>query len=223
MNDEQPVITENVTVSGQFPCPIYIIDRPDFLNDVQEVSEEYLKKSHENKQLNEIYPHLMTETFHHEMRVKLFGEYILNMAWNILDDQGYDMQHFATIFQQMWTQEHHKQSLMEQHVHGYGSQIVGFYFLEVPEGSSKIVFHDPRPGKVMVDLPQKDVNQATPASQMINFEPKPGRFVFSNTWLPHSFTRHAGENPLKFVHFNVSVVYNNAETQICRPAAAEVV
>jgi uncharacterized protein (TIGR02466 family) len=95
---------------------------------------------------------------------------------------------------------------MEQHVHGYGSQIVGFYFIETPENCSRVVFHDPRSAKIQIDLPEQDMTMATPASKMINFVPKPGLLVFANAWLAHSFTRHASEQPIKFVHFNVSVL-----------------
>jgi hypothetical protein len=122
----------------------------------------------------------------------------------------------------MWTQEHHKHSAMDAHVHGYGSQIVGFYFLETPEGGSNVVFHDPRAAKVQIDLPEQDMNNATPASKMINFTPKPGLMIFANSWLMHSFTRHAAELPIKFVHFNLTVIHQ--PQQACNlPAAAEIV
>jgi uncharacterized protein (TIGR02466 family) len=116
------------------------------------------------------------------------------------------MQDKAVQFTEMWTQEHYKHSVMEQHVHGYGSQIVGFYFIETPENCSRVVFHDPRSAKIQIDLPEQDMTMATPASKMINFVPKPGLLVFANAWLAHSFTRHASEQPIKFVHFNVSVL-----------------
>jgi hypothetical protein len=119
----------------------------------------------------------------------------------------------------MWTQEHHKHSAMDAHVHGFGSQIVGFYFLETPEGGSNVVFHDPRAGKLQIDLPEQDINMATPASKAINFTPKPGMMIFANSWLAHSFTRHAAELPIKFVHFNLTVIH---QPQTC-PAPAEVI
>jgi hypothetical protein len=60
------------------------------------------------------------------------------------------------------------------------------------------------------------------ASQLINFEPKPGILFFTNAWLAHSFTRHASDKPLKFVHFNLTVqVTQNAPA--CPMPAAEVV
>lgn len=211
-----------VQAAVHFPCPVYIIDRPDFLEAVNAVSEESLKAQHEQHAVNDIYPLMMSGNFVNDPRVREFAEFVASTAWNILDSQGYAMQHFHTLFESMWTQEHHKQSSMEQHVHGGGAQIVGFYFLEVPEGSSRVVFHDPRPGKVMSELPQKDVSQATPASQMVNFEAAPGRLIFSNAWLPHSFTRHAGEAPLKFVHFNL-VAMPAQQNHTCQAPAAEIV
>ena len=110
-------------------------------------------------------------------------------------------------FTEMWTQEHHKHSAMDAHVHA-GAHVVGFYFLEAPDNCSQVVFHDPRAGKVQVDLPEQDMRAATPASKTINFTPKPGLMIFSNAWLAHSLTRHAANMPIKFVHFNLTVIRN---------------
>jgi uncharacterized protein (TIGR02466 family) len=115
------------------------------------------------------------------------------------------MKLFNTFFQEMWCQEHFKHSAMEQHVHGYGCQIVGFYFIEVPENSSLVVLHDPKAGKVQANLPEADFSLPTPASNMINFKPEAGMLMFMNSWLPHSFTRHSAEKPMSFIHFNLSV------------------
>ena len=194
-----------LNVGWYFPCPIYNVERPDFLPSVSEVSEEALNESRKTQQVNDIYPVLMSGNFFTDPRVASFSQFVADTAWNILKDQGYNMMGLQTSFMEMWTQEHHKMSGMEQHVHGFGSQIVGFYFLEAPEGSSRVVFHDPRPGKIPLNLSEQNVSQATVASQMINFEPNPGLMVFSNAWLPHSFTRHTADKPIKFVHFNLTV------------------
>jgi len=208
-------------VAYHFPCPVYLIERPDFIESVNLVSEESLAKQHSEHQLDEIYPVMMSGNFADDPRIKAFAEFVGGTAWNILSEQGYAMQDKVITFSEMWTQEHHKHSAMEQHVHGFGSQVVGFYFIEVPENSSRVVFYDPRQGKVMSSLPEQDMNMATPASQMINFEPKPGLLIFSNSWLPHSFTRHANEKPIKFVHFNCNVQI--AQPAACPMPAAEVI
>jgi len=206
-------------VAYHFPCPIYIIERPDFLDAVNTVSEEALKIQRKERDLNEIYPLYMTGNYFADPRMAGFTEFVGATAWNILNEQGYAMQNMAVSFMEMWTQEHYKHSAMDAHVHGFGSQITGFYFLETPEDCSHVVFHDPRAGKVQIDLPEQDMSMATPASKMINFAPKPGMMIFANSWLSHSFTRHAAELPIKFVHFNLTVIH---QPQTC-PAPAEVI
>jgi len=207
-------------VAYHFPCPIYVIERPEFLEEVSKVSEENLEIQRKERDLNEIYPVYMTDNYFGDPRMAGFTEFVGTTAWNILNEQGYAMQDKAVSFTEMWTQEHHKHSAMDAHVHGYGSQIVGFYFLETPENCSNVVFHDPRAAKVQIDLPEQDVNIVTSASKMINITPKPGVMVFSNSWLSHSFTRHAADKPIKFVHFNLTVI--SAPQATC-PAPAEVI
>lgn len=215
----QVVLQTQLQVAYHFPCPIYIIERPDFLEAVNAVSEEALEVQRKERDLNEIYPVYMTGNYFGDLRMAGFSEFVGATAWNILNEQGYAMQDKAVSFTEMWTQEHHKHSAMDAHVHGFGSQIVGFYFLETPEGGSNVVFHDPRAAKVQIDLPEQDVSMATPASKAINFTPKPGMMIFANSWLSHSFTRHAADLPIKFVHFNLTVIH---QPQAC-PAPAEVI
>ncbi len=202
-----------------FCTPIYRIERPEFLAAVNEVSEEYLAQQRKQP-IDEIYPVVMSGSYYSDPRLANFAEFIGMSAWNILAEQGYAMQDKIVSFTEMWTQEHHKRSAMDQHTHNNGSQIVGFYFLEVPENSSRVVFHDPRIAKTMIDLPQSDQTQATIASSLINFEPRPGLLIFSNAWLAHSFTRHGSDKPLKFVHFNL--VVQQSPSQTC-PTPAEVI
>lgn len=218
---KEVVQSAQLKVAYHFPCPIYLLERPDFLKTVSKVSEESLERRRKERQLDDIYPMIMSDNYFADQRIVQFTEFVGATAWNILNEQGYFMQDKVVQFTEMWTQEHYKQSSMEQHTHGYGSQIVGFYFLEVPEDSSRVVFHDPRIGKSLIDLPETDSSQATVASKMINFEPKPGLLIFSNAWLAHSFTRHASDKPIKFVHFNFNV--NLAQNVLCPMPAAEVV
>lgn len=215
------VMQTQLQVAHHFPCPIYIIERPDFLEAVSTVSKEGLAVSQKTQELDEIYPVVMSGNFFADPRMAGFSEFVGATAWNILNEQGYAMQDNAVQFTEMWTQEHHKHSAMDAHVHGYGSQIVGFYFLETPENCSRVVFHDPRAAKVQIDLPEQDMSMATPASKMINFTPKPGMMIFANSWLAHSFTRHAADKPIKFVHFNLTVI--PAPQAACPMPAAEIV
>lgn len=196
-----------MTPNFYFPCAIYSAEKPEFLNSVKLVAEEYLIKARQ-KEKNEFYPVAMTDNFYADPRLVEFATYVGQSAWHMLDDQGYDMDNLTTSFTEMWCQEHFKYSLMEQHVHSNGSQITGFYFIDCPENSSKVLFHDPKAGKVQIGLPEKNAHNATFASNIINFAVEPGTLLLTNSWLPHSFTRHGSEEPVRFIHFNLIVTQN---------------
>ncbi len=118
------------------------------------------------------------------------------------------MQNMTVQFTEMWTQKHYKHSLMEQHTHRFGSQLVGFYFLEVPTPSPRALFYDPRQGAVQGSLPEADPARLSFASSVINYEPKPGLLMFTNSWLAHSFTKNTSKKPFSFVHFNLVAMPN---------------
>jgi hypothetical protein len=213
-NLPEPLIEEiakpieiQLTTLAYFPSLVYTIEKPEFLENVKAVANESLKKIRDEKpKLDPIYPVRMTGNLWDDPRMSDFCQYTASTAWNILESQGYNMSLYHTTFSDLWCQEHHKHSAMDQHVHGAGVQIVGFYFLETPKDSARPVIHDPRKGKVMINLPETNMSMATPASNMINFEPKEGLLIFTPAWLEHSFTRHASSKPAKFIHFNIGVI-----------------
>lgn len=212
---------EFVQANIYFPTIIYQIEKPEFLEPVGRIAEDALVEVRKDKPLNEIYPLHMTGNLYDKPDIIPFQYYVGGTAQNLLNEQGYNLDGVEPYFSEMWCQEHFKHSGMEQHTHGAGSQIVGFYFLECPENCSRVVFHDPRPGKVQVSWAEKDMTQATVASNSINFVPKPGLLMFANAWLPHSFSRHEADQPIKFIHFNIGL--RPAMRVACPAPAAEVV
>jgi hypothetical protein len=78
----------------------------------------------------------------------------------------------------------------------------------VPDKACKLVVHDPRPGKVIVNLPEKDASQITLGSHQIVFTPQPGTLILINAWVPHSFTKNMSNESMRFVHMNLSVAVN---------------
>jgi hypothetical protein len=187
-----------------FPSVVYTSERPEFIEASKSACDKALAKAC-CATPDEVYPVVMSGTLLDDPEMLPFIQTVANAAWSALSDQGYDLTGLETFFTELWCQEHHRGSNMEQHVHGFGDQIVGFYFMDVPEKSSRVIFHDPKPGKVQIGLRESEPSVVTPASTMINFEPKPGMLIFSSAWLPHSTTRHGGDTPLRFIHFNIAV------------------
>ena len=188
-----------------FVTPVYITKQPQFLGTMKAIAADSIKRVHGKAKPNKIYPVLMSGNMLEDPRIEEFAAFVGSTAWNILTSQGYAMGNFSTVFTELWCQEHYQTSSMDHHAHPGGNFLVGFYFLDVPEGAPHAVIHDPRPGRVMLDLPQADPTQATLSSTMINFKPEPGIIMFAPAWLAHSFGRNPSKEPFRFVHFNLGV------------------
>jgi len=200
-------------VEVYFPTQVYVVDKPEFLDIVNLVSEENLKNSESNEYF------CMSNNYFDDKRLEEFSNYSAQTAWNFLNSQGYFMDDLTIHASEMWTQKHNKHSYMPQHVHSSGIQVVGFYFLNSCENCSRLLIHDPRPAKNQINLSEKNSLIVSPASSVINFEPKPGRFIFLNSWVPHSFSKNTNDEPTKFVHINF---YVNKQ-QSCKTTNVEIV
>lgn len=196
-----------------FPSNVFSSRRTEFISQVLPIFEEYSSQIKNERGVDPYYPSVMTRDMIGDSRLLEFSNVILGYAWQALTMQGYNMTLFSTFFSSLWGQEHHKNSSMEYHIHGENSQISGFYFLDVPQGSMEILYHDPRAVKVYANLPEADLNTVTPATSIIKFIPEPGNLFLSNSWLPHSFTKNRSDHPVKFIHFNINVMYNQQNQQ----------
>jgi len=198
----------NLSVEYLFASSVWRINAPQFLEPVQSVVKERFsqRKKEHPAILKTVYPTIMTDNIHTDPKCAEFAEYISKAAWTVLNNQGYNMDMFDMVFYDCFGQEHHKYSGHDTHTHP-GGQITGFYFLEVPENSCRPVFQDPRHGKNHGAIMERNMSQATLASYEINYQPQPGDFFFTNSWLPHSFTRNANVKPLRFVHFTLGVQF----------------
>jgi hypothetical protein len=204
-----------------FATPVYITQQPQFLEVVKAIAADSIAQVHGDKKPDKIHPVRMSGNMLEDERIVPFAEFIANTAWNILASQGFAMAGFSTSFTELWCQEHYQTSSMDYHAHPGGNFLVGFYFLDVPDGAPPVVIHDPRPGRVMLSLPEADPSQATLSSTMINFKPQPGMVMFAPAWLAHSFGRNASKKPFRFVHFNLTV--QQTPPVVCPVSSAEVV
>jgi hypothetical protein len=190
-----------------FYSGVYWVEKPEFLETAKFISKQYLNEAKKNKPkdelMNKLFPVTMSASFGHEAKINPLAMYIASTAWNILNGQGYAMDNYEVFLMDFWAQEHHMRSSNEEHIHGFGSQITGFYILDAPEDCSRITVFDPRPGKKQINLPERDMSKITQASPAANYIPKAGNLYLLNSWLPHGFTRHGSEKPLKFIHFNL--------------------
>lgn len=198
-----------------FPTHIYRENAPLYFERLRDVSMESLSKSFNS--IDDVYPVKMSQDISQDPRIQDFCEYTAKMALSILSEQGYLVDNKSAYFESMWCQEHHRHSMMEQHVHPGNIKIVGFYFLDVPPDCSLACFHDPRPAKIQSGEPERNISEITDASNGFYIKPEPGGLILSNSWVPHSFTRQRSPDPFRFVHFNICLT-DQEPTISCRPA-----
>ena len=224
MNQNKIEEQNELNVVSLFSAPVYVIEKPEFLKVARKVAKKFIDKRKNVVDLNPVYPVYMTENLNYEPEMQEFSNFAAQCAWNILSGQGYAMENFTTYFESMWCQEHHINSAMERHIHGNGVLMTGFYFLDCPKDATRAIFHDPRDAKVITSLPERDPLAATHASNMINLEPKEGALMFSNSWLPHSFTKNQSKKPVRFIHFNIAIApIQQQQQQYCEKPQVEVI
>jgi hypothetical protein len=217
---------DNLESMLHFVTPVYKINKPEFLSSVNTVMQRMIDDVKKQRKLHPIYPVYQTDNMLGDPDIKPLADYIGSTAWNILESQGYNMNGMSVFFNELWGQEHHKHSAHEEHVHGHGAQIVGFYFLDVPKDSSRLIIHDPRPAKKIINLPEVNMSQVTMGSNAVNFEAKQGDLFFMPSWVPHGLSRHSAKKPIKFIHFTIGVSGQQPTIDIdtgLPPSIAEVV
>lgn len=190
---------------------------PQFLPSIGKTLDDNLKNNLRADLIdNDLFTQKITNNIFLNESNKDFVNYLTDASWKILNDQGYDLTNLQVYLSGIFGQSHYKGSGQEQHLHS-GSQITAFYFIEVPKNSCRIIFHDPRSGKVATDIPLKKTNEVLGSSENIVYEPKPGDIIYTNSWLPHTITRNENTQPFKFLHISFNVgfkqpVQNNSQT-----------
>ena len=123
---------------------------------------------------------------------------------NILEDQGFDLSNYTIDYTEMGIQKfaYEGGGHQDTHVH-WDNHISGFYFVECSDRTSRPSFHDPRPGRMMLNLPIKDHSKLCPAMERQGVPVKPGTLLLFNSWLPHQFSVDNGVDPFRFIHFNL--------------------
>ena len=213
-------IKDNLSASLYFQSPVYSIEIPEMVKETNKVCDKYIKESRKNLQPvikdrekkvgKKIGDHGMS--YHStsligDPKLKKLQDYIGATSYNVMENMGYDMEHYELFWTEFWVQEfadngggHH-----DGHVH-YDNHISGFYFLEAGDKTSMPVFQDPRISKVMTQLPMKNPEDVSLGVDKIHYKPKPGTMLFFPAYLEHQFTVDDGVEPFRFIHFNLQAV-----------------
>jgi uncharacterized protein (TIGR02466 family) len=195
-----------------FSTPIYFSEKKEWIDTLNNHSDKYIEQAinsskpiYDNSGKFGLIHH--STSLIHDDNFKDFCFFINNSSYYILDEQGFNLTNYKLYITELWVQEFSKEKggYHIPHIHSNG-HMSGFYFLKCSKNTSYPVFHDPRPKKLMIQLPQKNEKLITISSEKINIKPSPGLFVFFNSYLEHEFTLDPGIDPFRFIHFNVQAL-----------------
>ena len=198
--------------SSFFSSCVYVEEDISWLESLNKFSDPHINEATENNKKLFINNKDFALVHHssdltNDINFLKFIEFISKRSYSILDEQGYDLKDYSLVLRELWVQEFSKEGGGHHSIHTHwNGHMSGFYFLKCSDKTSFPIFHDPRPGKMMIQLPEKDINKITDASEKIPFRLKPGTFVFFNSYLGHEFVVDHGIEPFRFIHFNIQAV-----------------
>lgn len=198
-----------------FSSRFYVEEDTSWLGNINTLSDKYISEALENNRKKFINNKDFGLTHHsfsliNDQSFYNLSEFILKKSFAFLDSQGYCLKNHLLVLNDLWVQEFSKEGGGNHNTHVHSnSHVSGFYFLKCSNKTSYPIFHDPKPGKLMNQLPEKNTNEITDASEKIPFLPKPGVFVFFNSYIGHEFVLDYGLDPFRFIHFNVQAVQKN--------------
>jgi uncharacterized protein (TIGR02466 family) len=186
-------------MNNYFSTEIFPEGKPEWVYPLMEITNPIIKNLKENNKNLFVYH---SETITKELP-KFFIDYIAKKSFSFWEKQGYDLDKFNFVLRDCWVQEFNElgQGHHEGHIH-WNNHVSGFYFLKCSDKSSYPIFHDPRPAKIMMQLPEKNKDLITSASGSFFIKPEPGLFVFFPAFLEHQFTLVEKPEPFRFIHFN---------------------
>jgi uncharacterized protein (TIGR02466 family) len=204
-----------MNINNYFNTTIWSEQKPEFLKSLTKATDKYIKAARNVpeakayiKKLGDFGRSYHSTPLTQDNDFRDFRDYIGQKSWEYLDHQGFDMQHYTTMFSEMWVQEFSKKGGGHHSAHIHWNQhVAGFYFLKASEKTSMPVFHEPRTGARTTKLRMKpDLKGILNGNELIHFKPQPGTLIIFPGYLEHEFSVDFGKAPFRFIHWNITAI-----------------
>ena len=197
-----------------FKTPTLIESKPEFVKHLNKASNKYINEARKKekeyiKKYDDFGKSYHSTALTRDEDFAPFRDYVGQKSWQFLNDMGYDMSLYTTIFTEMWVQEFAKKGGGHHAAHVHWNQHVsGFYFLKCSENTSYPIFHDPRNGARMTKLKLKpQLNESIEyGSEHVRFKVEPGMLIIFPGYVEHEFVVDQGIDPFRFVHFTIQAI-----------------
>jgi uncharacterized protein (TIGR02466 family) len=132
-----------------------------------------------------------------------FKEFIKQAGYSHLTTLGYDVTDLDFSVQ-IFISEMKLNDFHGSHTHP-NSLLSGVFYLQVPEGSSPIVFDDPRSFRKFVSLPKLENSTNW---ERVHFVPEEGLLLIWESWLDHEVPKNNSKNGRITMVFNLGRILN---------------
>ena len=201
-------------INNYFNTTIWSEQKPEFIKSLTKASNKYIKAAKNSpeakthiKKIGDFGRSYHSTPLTADNNFRDFKDYIGQKSGEYLDDQGFDMQQYTTLFSEMWVQEFAKKGGHHSaHVH-WNQHVSGFYFLKASEKTSYPIFHEPRTGARSTKLKMKtNIKEILNGNDLVHFRPQPGTLIIFPGFLEHEFSLDFGLEPFRFIHWNIQAV-----------------
>ena len=191
-----------------FSSPIYHEDKSEWVDKLDNLCDPYIKTARSKHQIqDEVGAVYHSTRLHKDPEFNFFHDYVLNKSHWLLDDMGYDVNHYNLIFTESWVQEFSFNGCGHHWFHTHSNNHVsGFYFLKSSPKTSKPMFQDPRVAHAALKIKEKDESTITNSNDFVHYQAPRGTFIFFPAYLSHSYKVDYGIEPFRFIHFNLRAV-----------------
>ena len=202
-------------INNYFNTALWSEQKPEFVKSLIKASDKYIKiarnfpeaKAH-IKKFGDFGRSYHSTPLTKDNNFRDFTNYVGQKSWEYLDDQGFDMKEYTTMFTELWVQEFAKKGGGHHSAHVHWNQHVsGFYFLKASDKTSFPVFHEPRTGARATKLKLKpEIKNIVNGTELVHFKPQPGTLLIFPGYLEHEFAIDFGIEPFRFIHWNIQAV-----------------
>tara|TARA_Y100000114_G_scaffold156664_1_gene184667 strand:- start:1922 stop:2542 length:621 start_codon:yes stop_codon:yes gene_type:complete len=199
-----------------FATPMWVEQKPEYVKSLNKASDKYIKEAKKrNKKFIKHYgdfgiTHHSTPLLNDNNFLD-FRDYIGQKSWEFLDNMGYHMDRYKTVFTEMWVQEFAKKGGGHHSTHLHWNQHVsGFYFLKCGLETSAPIFHEPKIAALATKLHLKpNLEGIWSGHDKIHYRPQPGTLIIFPGYLQHEYSLDYGKAPFRFIHWNIQAIPKN--------------
>ena len=194
---------QNLDTKNFFETPFWM-----FETDIKEINKNidpYIAKAKKNLKKGEVF--YETPSLLKDDKFRIFNMDILRLTFDILDECGYDLKNYNIALNELWAREFIPNKGVSVFPHSHkDSHLTGIIILKASKDTSQPVFYDPRQGKYMKDLPEKEKGKFSLACDKFSINVKPGMCMIFPSFLSQGFSYSFSKSKFRYLHFVSSAI-----------------